>query len=135
MNLSIAARAYLRTPFLHQGRNPATGIDCIGLVVCAAGDCGMALAEFDNPTYDRNPSNGLLERHLQTAFGSPLPRSALRVDDVVSMRELGDVRHVAIIGAHKDGLSLIHTNSRLGFVTESRIDEKTMRRIVGVYRP
>lgn len=135
MNLDVAARAYLGALFLHQGRNPATGIDCIGLIVLAGRDCGHAFPEFDRADYGRDPMNGVLEANLSAAFGAPLPRSAMRPGDIVSMRELGAVRHVAVVGEHPDGLSLIHTNSRVGRVTESRIDDKAMKRIVGVYRP
>lgn len=45
----IAARALelVGTPFLHQGRNPATGIDCLGLVVLSIGPEAAAVDQRD----------------------------------------------------------------------------------------
>ena len=134
MTLDEAARKYLGVPFLHQGRNPAVGIDCIGLIVCAGKDCGMAFPAFDSTAYGPDPAHGLLERHLQAAFGPPVPVADIGPGDVVSINFAGAVRHVGIVGKHPDGLSLIHTNSSEDCVTEARIDSRWLRRIAGVYR-
>lgn len=61
-----ACRAYVGTPFRHQGRSRA-GIDCLGLVVCAARDVGIEI--IDNLNYARRPdyetmNDGLLH-HLR----------------------------------------------------------------------
>jgi hypothetical protein len=39
-----AARAYLGVPFLHQGRS-RRGVDCVGLVILAARDCGIKVQD------------------------------------------------------------------------------------------
>lgn len=31
----VAARSYIGTPFVHQGRQPGLGLDCVGMVFCA----------------------------------------------------------------------------------------------------
>lgn len=135
MRLDQAARAYLGVPFSHQGRNPDIGIDCIGLLVCAAGDCGLPQVAGDSTAYGRDPVDGLLESHLAALFGPLLPSGDMRPGDIAAVRFLGAVRHVGVVGEHPDGLSLIHTNSAVGRVTESRIDAKWLKRIAGVHRP
>jgi len=136
MRLDQAARQYLGVPFRHQGRNPSIAIDCVGLLVCAARDCGMAdVLSHDSTAYGTDPAHGILEGHLQAAFGPALPVSAMQPGDVAAMFFEGAVRHVGVIAEHPDGLGLIHTNSGVGHVTEARIDAKWLRRIAGVYRP
>lgn len=38
-----AARSYKGTPFHHQGRQPGLALDCIGVAVCAARECGLEM--------------------------------------------------------------------------------------------
>jgi cell wall-associated NlpC family hydrolase len=133
MRLDHAARAYLGTPFRHQGRNPDIGIDCIGLIVLAGEDAGHLFPVFDRTDYGKDPVDGLLEEMLRLAFGPPL--SDMQPGDIVAIDFKGAVRHVGIVGEHPAGLSLIHTNMAVGRVTEARIDWKWRKRIKGVYRP
>jgi len=53
-----AARSYLGVPFRHLGRN-RNGLDCVGLVLCAAHDVGL-LGGIDYTTYDRIPDGKML---------------------------------------------------------------------------
>lgn len=133
--LDIAARAYLGTPFLHQGRDPAIGIDCVGLVALCVRDCGLShLLSHDFTSYHRNPAHGELERRLRAALGAPVT-GGLRPGDVVSMSFAGQTRHVGVIGAAPDGRpSLIHTYNKPAKVIEHGIDDKWRRRITGIYR-
>ena len=135
MRLDEAARAYLGVKFVHQGRSAQWGIDCIGLLVLAARDCGLPQADSDSTAYGREPANGLLESHLTALFGPLLPTSQMQPGDIAAVSFAGAVRHVGVVGEHPNGLSLIHTNSMLGRVTEARIDDKWFKRIVGVHRP
>lgn len=133
MRLDIAARSYLGVPFLHQGRNPAVGIDCVGLLVLAARDCGLhELAAQDFTAYDRNPAMGQLESRLQAALGNPL--RVLTPGCVVSVDFFGQTRHVGIIGEDAGRLTIIHTYNRPAMVIEHGIDAKWLRRITGAYR-
>lgn len=141
MRLDEAARRYIGVPFLHQGRNPAVGIDCIGLGQLACRDCGLVVPDWTD--YGRDPYNGLLEGRLSEIFGAPLPLSQMRPGDIVAIFYGGALRHVGIVGerdyAGESYLMLIHTDSRMGKVTEHRIDEGWMGRrrpaIGHVYRP
>lgn len=55
-----AARSYIGTPFHHQGRAKGVGVDCVGLVVCAARDAGYTVRDVTN--YPRDPDGASLER-------------------------------------------------------------------------
>lgn len=134
-----------RVPFLHQGRDTA-GIDCVGALRYAFE------YEGELPAYPQDPINGELEHHLRAILGEPvlerattltppLDTALLRAGDVVSMQYRGPVRHVAMLATHVDqrncpgALSVIHTDSTLGRVTEHILDVKWLRRIMRVWRP
>lgn len=135
MRLDEAARLFIGIPFRHQGRDPMIGIDCVGLLVLAAQMCDLPQAAGDFAGYGRDPHNGLLESHLTSLFGSPLPASQLRPGDIVTVDFRGATRHVGVVGRLPDGrLSLIHTSYFVGRVTEHGIDAKWMKRLRGVYR-
>lgn len=134
MRLDEAARAYVGTPFRHQGRNPLIGLDCVGLLVCAAYDCGLAITDHDSTAYGRDPAHGLLEARLELAFGPPVS-GPLQPGDVVTIDFKGATRHVAIVAERAGGgLNLIHTNHSAQRVTEAILDERWRRRITRIYR-
>lgn len=130
-----------RVPFLHQGRD-FNGIDCIGALAYAL--------EYKDPipTYPRDPVNGELEKELGRILGAPLITvqkyepidnyTVLQPLDILAMQYRGPIRHVAMAVPHVSipgVLSVIHTDSRLGRVTEHILDPKWLRRIVKVWRP
>lgn len=132
MRLDEAARHYLGTPFLHQGRDATCGIDCIGLLVLAAKDSGLnALASHDFNGYARNPAGQVLESRLSAAL---VRVDDLKPGDIVSVDFFGKTRHVGIIGEHNGRLTIIHTYNRPAKVIEHGLDEKWIRRIKGIYR-
>lgn len=134
MRLDEAARQYLGVKFLHQGRNPRVGIDCVGLIVCATWACGIRHpSQHDYPRYHRHPAHGILEERMRAAFGPPHD-GPLRSGDMVTVEYHGRTRHVGIIGEQDGVLTIIHTNSTLGRVTECSIDDKIRSRITGIYR-
>lgn len=47
------ARSYLKTPFEHLGRQPHRGLDCAGLLICAARETGIWKPDFDVNGYSR----------------------------------------------------------------------------------
>lgn len=137
VRLDLAARAYLGTPFLHQGRNPAIGIDCVGLGQLACRDCGVETPDWTD--YWRDPARGVLEKRLRQVFGDPVRH--LSPGCIVSIDFAGQTRHVAIVGQLADGrLSLIHTASNVrcgkesGRVVEHSLDDRWRKRITGIYR-
>ena len=129
------ARELKGVPFLHQGRNKE-GIDCIHFMAYAIG------YPFDKiPAYPPDPINGELERAMSAAFGAPKflkpTIDLLREGDLCAMQYKGPIRHVGIVLNHltlPGELSLIHTDSMVGKVTECRLDTKWLRRIEKVWR-
>lgn len=61
-----AARSYLNTPFHHQGRVKGTGVDCIGMIVGAARECGIEI--HDRTDYPRQPVPSDLLRGFRDNF-------------------------------------------------------------------
>lgn len=70
VRLDLAARRYLGTPFLHQGRDPSVGIDCVGLGQLACRDSGLTTPDWTD--YGRNPSGDTLETRLREVLGEPV---------------------------------------------------------------
>ena len=125
------ARSLIGVPWCHQGRDPRIGIDCVGLLVCALG-----VKEDAIPCYSREPQDGALDAALVHFLGPALGAdSCWRAGDVAVMAYGGPVRHCGLLADDPSGgLSLIHTDTRLGRVTEHPLDTKWQRRIRNVYR-
>lgn len=140
MRLDEAARHFIGTPFAHQGRNPAVGIDCVGLLVCASIRAGTEHWRSDACDYGQDPHHGLLEARMAVIFGlavdrGPHPRDLL-AGDVVCIDYKGATRHVAIVGEHPlGGLTLIHTSHVVKRVTEHGMNRKWTGVIREVHRP
>lgn len=124
------ARSLLGVPWLHQGRDPTVGIDCI--CMCALSyEVPLDLIPAD---YSRDPHDKLLTRELHRWFGQPVSDGP-RVGDLIDMAWGRVERHVAIVGDYRyGGLTIIHTDSILGEVTEHPFDFKWQRRLCHVYR-
>lgn len=121
------ARAYLGTPFVHQGRH-VSGLDCIGLVVAVARDLGIDLV--DRPGYGRQPFRGLLEAELAAQL-NPVPMDELSKGDIMLLRwPNGQPTHVAIY----TGRTMIHSYERRGMVVEHRFIDGKPCTLAGVYR-
>ena len=125
------ARALIGVPWKHQGRHPTVGIDCVGLLVLALG-----VTEDGLPAYGRDPHEGLLETALERQLGPPLPTNAQWLPgDVAALAYGGPIRHCGLLGdLPEGGLSLIHTDSHLGQVTEHPLNAQWRRRVRLVYR-
>lgn len=131
LNAPDRARSYIGVPFLHQGRNPAVGIDCIGLLALVFPE--HAGHPENRADYGRNPHAGLLEQRMRVIFGEPV--GDMRPGDVVALKYAGPIRHVGVLGHGAHGLTLIHTDAARGKVVEHHLDDKWARRIALVFRP
>ena len=122
-----AARRCLGTPFHHQGRQPGKGIDCIGLIVCAARAAGIAVRDHSN--YGRRPDGksqlaALLEHGAQ-------PVKEIAAGDVLLFRYDNQPQHAALAtGAD----SMIHSFAPAGKVVETIIGPYWHHRLCGIYR-
>ena len=101
-----AARAYLGVPFRHQGRD-GRGLDCLGLLVCAARDAGFPVS--DNLNYRREPDYDVMHAGIMDHFVT-VARNVTEPGDVLWLRWRRNAypMHLAIILAngfvlHADG--------------------------------
>ena len=120
-----AASAYLGTRWHHQGRSTA-GVDCLGLVVLTARDCGISVT--DRFGYSRQPDGQQLMAELDVQLqriAEPEPGA------VLLMRFERDPQHVALMA---DGGDIIHAYAMARKVVRHRLDAIWSRRIVAVYR-
>lgn len=83
----VAARAMIGTPWRHQGRSAATGVDCIGLVVLVGVAAGLIPASADRTDYAREPDRRRLLEMLDAAAIRVLPVTARRPGDIVTCRD------------------------------------------------
>lgn len=120
------ARAWMGTPYRHQGRLRGHAIDCAGLIL----EVGKALELFDFPTsefnarwdawrgYGRLPNPGRMRQAL-AAFLEPLEPGSERGGDVCWLRwERGPPMHVAILADDGPEPTLIHAHGMVGRCTE-----------------
>jgi cell wall-associated NlpC family hydrolase len=129
------AMQYLGVPFLHMGRTPQ-GLDCVGLLVLVARDCGWE--PIDQDFYSREPSkrSGIdkLADYLRINLGEPVTRP-MQPNDIMLMRlrRTALSSHVAMVAPHPEGLGMIHTYGEIKRVTYHRIDAYRTNQMVEVF--
>lgn len=125
-----AALSWLGVPFAHQGRSRELGVDCAGLVVCAARQLGLLTSEWDVNGYRRYP-DGTMRRHCDAVLDA---ESALCRAHLALMRFAVDPQHLAFVVPRGGGWSLVHALERSGRVVQHRLDATWRGRIVQLYR-
>ena len=126
----LEAHKYIGTPFLHRGRT-TRGMDCVGLVIRAARDCGYE--KYKEFAYGREPRNSVLESVLNEHFGKPVDGEP-KINDVVLMNLNDNPAHVGIITHHPCGMGIIHAYTEVRRVVYHGLTDKIKSQIVGVYR-
>ena len=126
-DLVNAAIDMIGTPFHAQGRSPGVGLDCIGLIVCAAKKAGFE-AE-DQTAYPMQPNGMLkpiLEKHLIRVIGEP------QAGDVLLMAFNGtEPHHVALyIGNHM----IIHAYNQARKVSMQIYTNYWKEKVRAIYR-
>lgn len=121
------ARSVLDVPFRHQGRDPAIGLDCIGLLSFVARSFGLSC--IDRFDYSRLPGKGQLEAGLDM---QPCMERITTLEPacVILMRISLSPQHVGIF----TGDTMIHAWSSAGKVCEHHLDDKWRSRVVRLYR-
>jgi cell wall-associated NlpC family hydrolase len=121
------ARRALGAKFLHQGRNPETGIDCVGLLVWSGRQLGLSV--HDNRRYaGAGIMRRLIEAEVSKTF-KKVPNSAiLKPGDIL----LQLPSHAAIL-TKTDPLTIIEAHTDYG-VVEHSIDRCWMDRVFAIYR-
>lgn len=133
-----AARRYIDTPYLHQGRvgGPKGGMDCVGLGVCTAWDIGSKPRSWNITGYRRIPDGVSLMHHLGVHMGAPsVDVDALQIADLIVLAWDRFPHHVGIIGDYvHGGLSLIHADNVTGKVVEQRLVLGEHARFVAAFK-
>ena len=129
------ARSFIGTPFQHQGRLPAIGLDCGGVPVIIGNQLGIAPKNFDFKDYDTYPDPRMVRRvlteNLETISGG-LP--AALEGDVLLVSDGGFAVHMGILAEKNGYRTIIHASNRDGGVVEHIIDAAFARLIRGVFR-
>lgn len=128
-----AARTYIGTPFHHQGRARGYGVDCVGLVVCAAQDAGLPVQ--DRTDYARDPDGKSLVAMLSDQLEHV--RLGWEPGDVLTfwVARPGLPQHVGIFAYHptKEYPVLIH--APIGRrVAEHRLTQPMLDKLHSVWR-
>lgn len=118
------------TRWRHQGRMAGVALDCIGLLVIAARDCGVEL-EAEPPKYGAHRKG--------TEIRDALAKVAVRVDGPPRQGDLlaldpdvdGEPHHLGIALGPDE---LVHTSVKTGRVTVQPIDDARRRGIHSVWR-
>ena len=134
-----AARSFLGLPWVHQGRHPEAGIDCIGLLILTAKKVGIDLIDCTN--YSSRPDGRILMESLRVnpALVEKPTSEIAPVDAVVFwMANPSLPQHLGIITSNdlfigdeyvRDGLGLIHTVQKYSRVQEEAIGHKWNKRL------
>lgn len=108
---AAAARALVGSPFRLRGRDPATGIDCIGLVVCALAAIGRTPPRLPHYKLRNGAIAHLLKLVPEAGFYNThgLPQTG----DLVLLRPSSGQYHLAIA---ETNARIIHAHAGLGRV-------------------
>ncbi|PLC06410.1 hypothetical protein CY658_05090 [Variovorax sp. RO1] len=125
-----AARKLRGVRWRHQGRS-LDGVDCIGLVVLARASLG--LSTLDVTDYARRASNEAMLSYCREHMRE-VTLDDIELGDVLVMRFDSD-RHMAVVADYPGGgLSIVHSHLPNKRVTENRLDQHFLSRVVGCFR-
>jgi cell wall-associated NlpC family hydrolase len=124
--LIAEARKLVGSAFFHMGRDPATGLDCTGVILMPAQKLG--LTRFEPVTYSPGGDGEYLAECLE--LECVLVEEAMQPGDIALFRIRDRLQHLAYLTGEG---TMIHASEKAG-VRESVIDERWQERIAGVYR-
>lgn len=120
------ARRWLGTPYHHEGRVLGHGVDCIGLVLCVAQACGVAVDEQTG--YARVPDEARLLAGLDR-YALRVPLDQAQPGDIVAIPFIRKVRHLAIL----TDKGMIHAYETAGGVVEHAVNDRWRRQFSRAY--
>ncbi|PCJ34727.1 MAG: hypothetical protein COA93_04410 [Alphaproteobacteria bacterium] len=121
------ARSCVGSSFRHQGRDPANGLDCIGLIIYVAKAIG--LTGLDHKDYKRIPEKSAISRHAITANFGRCSKNELKPGNVLILKFGKYLEHAAIISDR----GIIHACEKYGKVVEHGLDDVWRSRIISVH--
>lgn len=117
------ARKHLGVKYLHLGRDPSKGLDCIGLLARVATDLGLEVK--DNLAYSKSPDPLVMGEGLKDHM-IEIPKTNIVPGTVVWIKFLEHPQHVALV---TDRDTIIHSYERVGGVVEHRFSRAWRRRV------
>lgn len=139
-----AARSWVGTPFLHQGRIKGRAVDCVGLGLCVAEELGVLGASSASDSWTRTPDYTTYgPQPLQRKVFDSCVASLVRVEsgiyqpgDILSLRVPTSPCHIAFVSKKGDVFYMIHaysgrTNNKC---IEHVLDSVWRGRIAGVFK-
>ena len=114
-----AARSWLGVRWRHQGRTVRDGVDCIGLCICVARECGYSVPNATG--YARRQDGSQLMAALSTHL-SPVPKGQGSQGDVALFRDDGFPVHVGILALRRGIQTVIHAHARRRQVLEEPLE-------------
>ena len=112
-SFAAAAKALCGTPFRLHGRDPETGLDCVGLVAAALERCGRAVLAPEGYALRALSVAPLLGFAAQNGFVALDPRAPVEPGDLLLVRPSAIQAHLAIV---LDRDSFVHAHAGLGKV-------------------
>lgn len=137
-HIVACARSFLGVRFAHQGRHPANGLDCLGLLIATAAKAGVTVSgqpphAFDERAYGARPDGdylqAMLERHLE-------PVESPGLGNIMLLKIDGRPQHLAIITDYPAAgeWGMIHAYAVARRVVEHRLDALWRDAIHAIYR-
>ncbi len=123
----LTARSCVGSPFRHQGRNPAFGLDCVGLIVYVAKSVG--LAAFDHLDYKRIPVREAISSHAHSAGFIQRSKSDMQPGNIIILKFGKYLEHAAILSDR----GIIHACEKYGRVVEHGLNDEWRSRIISVH--
>ncbi len=128
------SRAWIGTPFAHQGHLKGIGCDCVGLVGGVAVALGLLpngwwLQGFNHAGYPRQPDGRFID--ICREYMTEIDINLAQPGDAVAMRFRRDPQHLGLLSSDT---SIVHALSSVGRVTEHRIDSRWRRLVTHAFR-
>lgn len=123
-----AARQYIGTPFMHQGRVPKVALDCAGLVIMVSKDLG--LDHVDMVGYGRRPTGELRQALSAQKSIKQIHIKDISCGDILVMRFAKEPQHLAICA----GKTVIHSYEAAGKCCEHDLTVEWKKRITEAWR-
>lgn len=125
-----AVRAYIGTPFQHQGRRRGDGIDCAGLLTCAAYDVGLTDVRVTDYTPQPDP---LRFREIAREHMDAVAFADLTPGDVLTFAFKDAEQHFGVV-VSMNPKRFVHAYASVGKCVDQELTLAWLRRVRGCYR-
>lgn len=127
--IAAAASDMVGTPFRHQGRNPKSGVDCAGVVLCAVWSAGCELPDCIG--YGPQPKADVLLAELQQR-ARRIHRDDAEPGDIMLFQYRADMpMHFAVLLANE---YVVHAHGSTGKVIKHRLTPAWAARLHSIWR-